>query len=330
MTGNWLRRIIMLAACASVALLAGCGSSVESALTPTRFISFGDAFSDVGNLGVNNKYTVNDGSVNNWTQQLAASYGLSIAPSSSGGLGYAQGNARITVTPDAAGSTATKTVTQQIDAFLASNTLQPSDVVLINGGISDIVAEWEAMVAAGSTTAAQAQMTANVTQAAKDLGAQVQRLVNAGAQHVVLVGTYDLSVSPWAAAIGQPRGTSLLSKTTVNFNDALLLSVVNLGADVLYVDAAFYFNIVTAAPSGYAPLGTTGNYPTPTPVCTSVDPGPGIGIGANQVNSSLCTTSTLLPGVDYTTYLFADPLYFAPSAQRLFGTNAYTKLSQRW
>ena len=328
MTANWLRRIIMLAACASAALLAGCGSStIESALKPSRIISFGDAFSDVGNLGVNNKYTVNDGSLNNWTQQLAASYNLTIAPSNSGGFGYAQGNARITVTPDAAGSTTTKTVTQQIDTFLASNTLQANDVVLINGGISDIVAEWQAMAANNET---QAQMTANITQAAKDLGAQVQRLVNAGAKHVVVVGPYDLSVSPWAAAIGQPRLNSLLSSTTVKFNNALLLSIVNLGANVLYVDAAFYFNLVTSSPTSYAPLGATGNYPTPVPVCTSVDTGPGIGIGVNQVNSSLCTTSTLLSGVDYTTYMFADPLYFAPSAQRLFGTQAYTKLSQRF
>ena len=325
MTGNWLRRIIMLAACTSVALLAGCGSSVESALTPSRFISFGDGFSDVGNISASNKYTVNDGSVNNWTQQLAGDYSRSIAPSNSGGLGYAQGNARITVTPDAAGSTATKTVTQQIDAFLASNTLQSDDVVLINGGISDIVAEWAAMTAGTET---QAQMTANVTQAAKDLGAQVQRLVTAGAKHVVVVGPYDLSGSPWAAAIGQTRldkSTGSLSQTTVNFNNALLLSIVNLGANVLYVDAAFYFNLVTAAPAAYAPLvNATGV------ACNSVDAGAGIGIGAGQVNSALCTPSTIASGVDYTTYLFADPLYFAPSAQRLFGDSAYAKVHQRW
>ena len=327
MTGNWLRRIIMLAACASVALLAGCGSSVESALAPTRIISFGDAFNDVGNLGVNNKYTVNDGSVNNWTQELAADFSLTLAPSNSGGLSYAQGNARITLTPDAAGSTATRTVTQQIDTFLASNTFQPNDLVLINGGISDIVTQWEAM-AAGSQT--QAQMTANITQAAKDLGAQVQRLVSAGAQHVVVVGPYDLSVSPWAAAIGQPRLASTLSTTTLSFNNALLLSIVNLGANVLYVDSAFYFNLVTSSPASYAPLATTGNYPTPAPACTSVDPGPGIGIGTGQVNSSLCTASTIASGIDYTTYVFADPLYIAPSAQRLFGDSAYNKVIQRW
>ncbi|MEO6971838.1 MAG: SGNH/GDSL hydrolase family protein [Rhodoferax sp.] len=328
MTANWLRRIVMLAACASAALLAGCGSStIESALKPSRFISFGDGFSDVGNISVNNKYTVNDGSLNNWTQQLAASYNLTIAPSNSGGFGYAQGNARVTITPDAAGSTATKTVTQQIDTFLASNTLQPNDVVLINGGISDIVAEWQAMTAGTET---QAQMTANITQAAKDLGAQVQRLVNAGAKHVLVVGAYDLSVSPWATALGQGQvpgqahQSTALSNSTVKFNDTLLLSIVNLGANALYVDAAFYFNLVAYSPASYAPLVSAGA------ACTSVDPGPGIGIGANQVNSSLCTPSTIVAGADYTTYLFADPLYFAPSAQRLFGTQAYSKLSQRF
>ncbi len=328
MTANWLRRALTLVTCAAAMMLAGCGSSVESSLKPTRIISFGDAFSDVCNLGVNSKYTVNDGSTNNWVQELAADYGLSIAPSNSGGLGYAQGNARITVTPDAAGSTATKTVTQQVDAFLASNSFQPNDLVVINGGISDIVAEWAAMTAGTET---QAQMTANITQAARNLGAQVQRLVNAGAQHVVVVGTYDLSVTPWATAIGQgqvpgqPRQSTLLSNTTVQFNNALLLSIVNLGANVLYVDAAFYFNLVAFSPASYAPLvNGTGV------ACTSVDPGPGIGIGANQVNSSLCTPSTIAAGANYTTYMFADALYFAPSAQRLFGDNAHTKVTQRF
>ena len=66
MATNWMRRTVMVAACASAALLAACGSSTtESAITPQRFIAFGDAMSDVGQNG--SRYTVNDGSVNNWT-----------------------------------------------------------------------------------------------------------------------------------------------------------------------------------------------------------------------------------------------------------------------
>ena len=314
---------IRVAPCASATLLVGCGSStIESALKPARFISFGDGFSDVGSLGVNKKYTVNDASLNNWTQQVAASYGLSIAPSTGGGLGYAQGNARVTVKPDAAGSSTTLTVTQQVDAFLAANALAANDVVLMNGGISDIVAEMAAVTAGTETTA---QMSVNVQQAGKDLAAQVHRLVKAGAQHLVVVGTYDLSTSPWAAAIGQIRNNSLLSTTSNQFNDALLLNIVDLGANVLYVDAAFYFNLVTSMPTAYAPLANA-----TTVICTSTDPGPGIGTGAGQGNSALCTPTTIPAGVDYNTFLFADRLYFTPTAHRLFGTNAFTKLIQRW
>ena len=328
MTANWLRRMVMLAVCTSAALLAGCGSSVESSLKPTRIISFGDAFSDVGNAAGGNKYTVNDGTVNNWTQEVAADYGLTLAPSSTGGLGYAQGNARITITPDAAGGTATP-VTQQIDAFLASNSFQPNDLVLINGGISDIVYQWGTTNGVNSPAQTQAQMTANVTQAANDLGAQVKRLVNAGAKHVIVVGPYNVSVSPWATAIGQGQvaGTTLannlLSNTTVQFNDALLLSIANLGANVLYVDAAFYFNAVAYSPASYAPLVDGSDL-----ACTLPDSGPGIGIGTGQVNSSLCTSSNAVS--NYTTYMFADKLYFAPSAQRLFGDSTYNKIIQRF
>ena len=49
-------------------LLAGCGSSnTVSALSPARVIVFGDAFSSLGAGGAG-KYTVNDGTVNNWTR----------------------------------------------------------------------------------------------------------------------------------------------------------------------------------------------------------------------------------------------------------------------
>ena len=103
MAANWMRRTLMVAACASAALLAACGSSTtESAITPQRFIAFGDAMNDVGQNG--SRYTVNDGSVNNWTLQVVANYGKSLTPVSAGGLSYATGNARVSAKPDAAGN----------------------------------------------------------------------------------------------------------------------------------------------------------------------------------------------------------------------------------
>ena len=65
MAANWMRRTLVAAACASAALLTACGSSsVESAISPDRFVIFGDGLADQGQLG--SSYSVNDGSINNW------------------------------------------------------------------------------------------------------------------------------------------------------------------------------------------------------------------------------------------------------------------------
>jgi outer membrane lipase/esterase len=314
-----LRRVLLAAACASTALLAACGGGsgdVASELVPARFVSFGDAFADVGQRGAN--YTVNDGSTNNWTQELAGRFARPIAVPASGGWSYATGSARITLKPDAAGNAATPTVTEQISTFLATQRIAENDVVVISGGISDIVAE---VAAQNAGTQTNAQTIANIRQAARDMGAQVRRLVQAGGKHVVVVGPYNLGKSPWAIITAQ---VPLLTDLSSRFNDELLVSIVDLGANVLYVDAALYFNLVTAAPAGYSLKDAS------SIACTSADPGPGIGTGAGQVNSALCTPSTLLPGIDRDAYLFADRIYFTPRGNRLFGDYAFERMKQRW
>jgi phospholipase/lecithinase/hemolysin len=314
-----MRRTALIATCASAVLLAACGSSTtESALTPQRFIAFGDAFSDLGQKGT--RYTVNDGSTNNnWTAQLVAHYGKPLAPASSGGLSYAQGNARITAKPDAAGNATTPTIADQIDTFLASHSFAVNDVVLLNGGISDLIVGMAA-VRAGTMTADQ--FVAAARQNGKDLAAQVRRLVAAGAPHVVVAGTYHLGRTPWAIAIGQE---ALLTSASSGFNEALLVAINDLGAHALYVDTAYLVNLFTSTSStayGFS-------YPK-TPVCTSVDAGNGIGIGTGEVNSALCTTSTLVAGATYSQYVFADKVYLAPAAHGQFGTYAFDKLRTRW
>ena len=319
MAVNWLRRSVLAAAGVSAAmLLAGCGSStIESALKPERFIAFGDGLSDVGQVN-GARYTINDGSVNNWAQQLAATYGITLTPVSTGGTSYAQGNARVTAHPDAAGSASALTVTEQIDKFLANASFKDSDVVLLSAGAGDLVAQMAAVTAGTQTSD---QMLANAQQAGRDLGAQVIRAVNAGAKYVVVAGSYNLGRSPWAKAIDQK---DLLTQASSNFNEAFLVSVVDYGSKVLYIDAAYYFNLLTASPSSYSFDDAT------TPVCTAIDAGPGIGIGAGQLNSALCNANTLLPNANSSKYVFADALYFTPAAQRLFGPSAYDRLHARW
>ncbi|MGE5331196.1 MAG: SGNH/GDSL hydrolase family protein [Nitrospirota bacterium] len=317
MAANWMRRTALVAACASALLLAACGSSTtESAITPDRFIAFGDAYSDIGQKG--SRYTVNNDTGNNWTLQLASHYQKTLAPVSAGGLSYAQGNARIAAQPDAAGDATTPTITAQIDRFLASQTFAPNDIVLLNGGISDLIV---GMAAVRAGTLSAADYVAQARQNGKDLAAQILRLVNAGAPHVVVSGSYDLGKTPWAIAIGQE---TLLSEASSRFNEALLVAINDLGAHVLYIDSAYYVNLYTSAPSSFS-----FSYPK-TAVCTSVDAGNGIGTGTGQVNSALCTPSTLLAGADVNLYVFADNVYLSPSAHRQLGTYAYDKLRARW
>ena len=317
MSRNWMRRALLAAVCASSALMVACGSgTTESALSPARFVAFGDGFSDLGEGGA--RYTINDGSANIWSQYMANLFGQNLTTAGSGGLSYARGNARVSLKPDAAGSNATPTVTEQVDRFLAGNTIGANDVLIISGGFSDIIVQMAAVRSGAQTSA---QMLVNVRQAGRDLATQVRRLVTAGARYVVLVGPYNLAKTPWATAIGQG---DLLLEATSRFNEDMLVALADLGSNVLYVDAALHFNLMTASPGAYNLTDST------SVMCTSADAGPGIGIGAGQVNSALCTTNTIVSGFDYTRHVFADPVYPTPQAHRLFGEYAYNRVRARW
>src|SRR6185369_10480475 len=116
MSCHWMRRALLALAPALALLLAACGSgTIESQLHPTRLVVFGDGMSDLGQTGT--RYTVNDGSINIWTQEVANSYGLTLTTAAAGGTSFATGNARIIAKPDAAGNNATPTVKEQIDNY---------------------------------------------------------------------------------------------------------------------------------------------------------------------------------------------------------------------
>lgn len=320
MIATWSRRAALIAAGAVLSLLAACGASTTaSALAPARIIAFGDSFSDVGQQA-GNKYTVNDASVNNWLSEVATSFGLTLTPSASGGTGYARGLARVNSDTDAAGNSGTLSVKQQIDAFLAADKFGANDLVFISGGASDIVAEMNAVTAGAQTPA---QMQAKVQQAGHDLASQVIRLVDSGANYVVVMGTYNMGQTPWATTLGQ---NAALSSVSTKFNESMLTPIVALGKHVLYVDAAYYLNLLSNSAS--APLYGLTN--AVDPVCTSLDPGTGIGIGTNQVNSLLCTATTIVTDANIALYTFADKLNFTPVVHRLFGSYAYTRVRSRW
>jgi outer membrane lipase/esterase len=320
MAFQWMRRALLVLAPAALLAVAACGGggSIESQLKPTRIVVFGDAFADIGqNAG--KSYTVNDTS-KTWPELIAESYGVAaLKPSSqTGGTVYATGNARILAKPDAAGSTATPTIKEQIDAFLAGNTPGPDDLIILQGGTSDVIVQMRAFLAGTQT---RDEMLANVRQAGIDFAEQARRLKAAGATHIAVVGVYDLAVTPWGISTGQ-QGT--LTTATTTFNNAVLVQLVNEGTNMLFIDTALLFNLMAGNPANY---GFTN---VKDPACNTVDAGPGIGIGTNQVNSLNCTTTTIATGADYTTYLWADPIYPTPSAHSRFANYAYTRVHDRW
>ena len=325
-----LRRALLTAACAFPIVLAACGGGdIVSEFKPSRLVVFGDAFSDVGQRGV--RYTVN-GAGPTWTEQFAARYGISVAPSASGGTSYATGSARVTARPDAGGDAATLPVAEQISTFLGTQAIAPNDLIIVSGGIADILAE-SAKMSAGTQSAAQTR--ANVEQAARELGDQVQRVVDAGAAHVMVVGPYNLGRSPWAVAQQGGLATTCQEPSespqdatpaclSSAFSQTLLVRISKLGGKVAFVDSALYFNLVTSSPLSY------GFDDAVNIACNSVDAGPGIGIGAGQVSSALCNGGTLASPFPLDRTLFADRIYFTPAGNAAFGNYAFDRLRERF
>jgi phospholipase/lecithinase/hemolysin len=318
MAFQWMRRVLLAAAPAALLVLAACGSgSIESQLVPARIVVFGDALSDMGQAG-GKRYTVNDTS-KTWTELVATDYGLTtLKASSAGGTNYATGNARVSLKPDAAGNSATPTVKEQVDTFLAGNTPGANDLIILQGGISDIIVQMQAFIAGTQTSD---QMLANVKQAGLDLADQARRLKAAGASHIAIIGAYDLSFTPWGISTGKQ---ALLTQATTTFNSAILVSLVNEGESMLYLDTALEFNLLATNPASFALVNVV------DPACNSIDPGPGIGVGTGKVNSLLCTTTTVNTGVDYASYLWADPVYPTPTGHARFASFVFTRVHDRW
>ncbi|HEX5784230.1 MAG TPA: SGNH/GDSL hydrolase family protein [Burkholderiaceae bacterium] len=281
----------------TASLLAACGSGdVVSAINPSRFIAFGDGLSDVGQAG--SRYTVNDGTINIWAEHVASRYGKTLSAQSKGGLGFAQGHGPTEALP--------RTLAAQIDAFLASNTFQTDDVVLINLPMADVLAPVAAVKAGTLTeTAALAQVDTHGNARADDM----KRLIAAGAKHIVVCGVYDLSRSPFAA---QQDQKGLFSLASLRLNDAFKLAAVNLGANLLFVDAAFLVN-------------------------RNADDKTGPAFGFANRTTALCTTPTAFSCNDSTlastskaSYLFADNLHLTPNGHLQLGDYAYLQLHSRW
>jgi phospholipase/lecithinase/hemolysin len=277
-----------------MALLGACSSSeIVDPFTPTRILSVGDGFSDLGQDG--KRYTVNDGSINIWTQYIAALYGLPLVASDQGGLSYARGDALVSSGPNS--------IVGQVDKLLAANKFAAGDLVVVNGGVADIV------ITAARTDITYDQKVASLNAAGLAMAEQVNRIVQAGATHILASGVWPLGQTPLGTETGQVTN---LNNLTLAFNNAFKIGMVNLGANVLWLDTATYYNNVYYNPTAYPPLNNV-----VTKACTTV-----------LVTD--CTPATITPGFDYNTLLFANGVYPTPSGHRLLGSFAQIQVANRW
>ncbi|MFT4065016.1 SGNH/GDSL hydrolase family protein [Paraburkholderia sp.] len=218
------------------------------------------------------RFTTNPGEI--WTQKVAEYYGDTLTAAyvdgfgqpltAAGGLGYAQGGSRVDLQPGegyAPNNLAATTVpiTTQVSEYLsAHSSFNSNQLVLMNGGANDIFIQAQAVSAAGTAaatqvlesggTAADAQTAAAaasqaatltalqaVTTAATTFVGTVQKVVAAGATHVVVSDVPDIAQTPQGLAAGA-QGQALFNALVQTYNGVLQQGLAS-NKQVIYVSA---------------------------------------------------------------------------------------------
>jgi outer membrane lipase/esterase len=312
-----------------ISSLTACGTgTIEDPLVPGRIIVFGDTISITGAVTGNStvtptvptvgRYTVNDASNNNWVEYVALQYGLTsqALSTTAGGNNYSAYQACVKTM--ATGCSSTSTLSTQLSAYLAANgnSFRANDLVIFAGGISDVRAQSEQLIAGTQTYSAA---TTAIKQAGVDLANLVAQAKNAGAQYVAVMGAYDVSATPWITA-SNPSFASSVSALAYNFNFAMLLEMANpiKFANVQYIDAAYQLNLITGNPAGYG-------YTDSTTIACDLNV---------MADASTCTTTTLAGTTvtvdNYNTFVFADRFHFTPPVHRTLGSYAIGRMRYRW
>ncbi|MDF0506765.1 SGNH/GDSL hydrolase family protein [Burkholderia cenocepacia] len=349
------------------AALTGSSSENSQASTTLQVVAFGDDLSDVGTYSPNillgfggGKYTTNPGDV--WAQKLAAAYGGTLTPayqggfgaplSAANGLGYAQGGARVqesigighaaSGTPNADYSQATTTpVTQQVQNYLAAHHgFNSGQLVLVNGGMNDILAlapslqsAIEADIAAGTdlTTAVRKEGGTAFAPIAQALAGTVQQIVSAGATRVVLVNVQDLGQTPYAVRSGT-AAQQLLSGLSAVYNSIVAQSIQSLGIPankLAVVDLAGWQDSVLGnyQSNGFA----VGNSGTACNIDTMIANAAKAGVANPQAFGSalFCSPQTYIAAGADQSYMYAD--LFNPSTRlhALFASQVQQLLKSR-
>jgi outer membrane lipase/esterase len=268
------------------------------------FISFGDSLSDAGSFKPftppgTGLYTTNPGPM--WTQFLASRYGLSSSPANQGGNDYAEGGARVALTPGVPPAfplTANATpVLTQIARYLARGPADPGALYSVWAGGNDLSTQ-VALLQAGAIDAQQLQ--AAMSLAATQLVGGVAQLQAAGATNLLVFNLPDAGRSPSGLASGQ---SAALGHIVNLFNATLNAGLDHIGGNVIRVNIDELLNEVIADPARYG-------FANVTSVACNNDFG-------GSVYALFCTPQTLVSPDAPETYLFADGSHPTTAGMRL-------------
>ncbi|KWR91920.1 SGNH/GDSL hydrolase family protein [Cupriavidus sp. IDO] len=320
--------------CVAVTLFAACGGSGDDGKPATKpplsfqVVSFGDSISDVGTYAPvaqvvgGGRFTTNPGQV--WAQDVANFFGGTLTAAQTGGygvsvqnhadgLGYAQGGARVTdpngisFKPNGLGALTVPIVTQLQNHLSAHGNFSDGQLVLVQGGGSDILIHAEAVVA-GSEAPADANQA--VTVAAQQLAAITAKILASGAKHIVVSNVGNIAMSPRGvnnAALG-----TVLTGLTSTFNSALMnaLQAMGIQNQVISVDQFAFINDVLA------------NFKAKGFLVSNTGTGCNLQLLSKEieVSSLFCSPKTYtVPDADQT-YMFADEVHPTTHLHALFAT----------
>jgi lysophospholipase L1-like esterase len=241
-----------------------------------------------------------------WVQRLALEYLLEFAECNP--LGVTTPTALMRAT--AGGKVAD--VKAAVDAFLASNTPVPTDLITIMVGTNDIVELYNSVSTSALT---QAAAVAEVKRRADVFAAQVDRLTNRDNSlgRVMYSTVPDVNSTPFGRSKSSADQT-LLKLLTDNFNNEMRLQVYDNGRSrgFLKTDQLFR-NVISSVDSGDQ---STGIINDSSPVCNNITD------LQNFTDVLGCDTNKLVSGGTFNNYLWADGIHFSYAAHDFLATNA--------
>jgi phospholipase/lecithinase/hemolysin len=304
MNSIFSRTLKALCVMSAAVLLTACGgaTSTISPFVATRVIAFGDGFNYVDGSGAGLSTVRVAGTTDDTIAgRVALRYGIVVKDiqsnplATTGGFSYATANARVA------------DVDTQITTFLnTAGSVAKKDLIIIAVGNWDI---YDAI--RSNATSMDAKTTALV--------ASIQRLTNAGAEHVVVMPAINMARTPWATSYvtANPTTTRLMienlsNSASTSFNFTLLAKLTATyrqdAKPVVFLDRTADFNSfagsVDVNGGGIQNFSGIALTNLSTAVCTTSSPAEG------------CLVADVVSGSDYLTSVFADEINLTPVINR--------------